>query len=78
MNTELNGWIEIEHCQTRGPCLQRWDQLEPIRMPDNHPDIARFCAACQRSVFLCSNSEDYRRHKALGRCLALPVGLKVA
>jgi len=33
----------------------------------------RFCAACERSVYLCQTDEDLAKHSALGRCVALEV-----
>lgn len=74
MHIEPSGWIEIEHCQARSSCMQRWDRLEPIRMPSGSTDVARFCSNCQRTVFLSRDADDYHRHSSLGRCVAqLPV-----
>lgn len=60
---------DIHHCPLAKRCRARWEKLEPVR-----GDLAiRFCAACERSVYLCQTAEDLARHSALGRCVALEV-----
>ena len=50
-------------------CRARWERLEPIQ---GDADI-RFCAACDRAVYLCRTEEDFSRHSALERCVALEI-----
>lgn len=66
----MNGFSwDILHCPLAKRCPARWQRLEPIQ---GDPSI-RFCAACERSLFLCQSDEDLSRHSALGRCVALEI-----
>ena len=60
---------DIHQCPLAKRCRARWEKLEPVP-----GDLAiRFCAACERSVYLCKTDEDLAKHSALGRCVALEV-----
>lgn len=59
----------IHHCPLAMRCHARWEKLEPVQ---GDPTI-RFCAACERSVYLCQTDEDLAKHSALQRCVALEV-----
>ena len=60
---------DIHQCPLAKRCRARWEKLEPVQ-----GDTAiRFCAACERSVYLCQTDEDLAKHSALGRCVALEV-----
>lgn len=60
---------DINHCPLAKRCRARWEQLEPVQ-----GDLTiRFCATCERSVYLCQSDEDLGKHSALGRCVALEI-----
>ncbi|AVP97762.1 hypothetical protein C7S18_11380 [Ahniella affigens] len=50
-------------------CHARWEKLEPVQGDDS----IRFCATCERSVYLCQTDADLAKHSALRRCVALEV-----
>lgn len=60
---------DIHQCPLAKLCRARWEKLEPVQGDTN----IRFCAACERSVYLCQTDEDLAKHSALGRCVALEV-----
>ena len=60
---------DIQHCPLAMRCRARWERLEPVQ---GYPAI-RFCATCDRAVYLCRTEEDFARHSALGRCVALEI-----
>ena len=60
---------DIQQCPLAKRCRARWDKLEPVQ----GDSTIRFCAACERSVYLCQTDEDLAKHRALGRCVALAV-----
>lgn len=60
---------DILQCPLAKRCRARWQKLEPVQ---GDPAI-RFCAACERSVYLCQTDEDLSKHSALGRCVALEI-----
>lgn len=60
---------DIQQCPLAKCCRARWDKLEPVQ----GDSTIRFCAACERSVYLCQTDEDLAKHRALGRCVALAV-----
>ena len=60
---------DIIKCPLAKRCRARWQKLEPVQ---GDPAI-RFCAACERSVYLCQTDEDLSKHSALGRCVALEI-----
>ncbi len=62
---------DILHCPLAKRCRARWQKLEPVQ---GDPAI-RFCAACERSVYLCQTDEDLSKHSALGRCVALEISV---
>lgn len=62
---------DIQHCPLAKRCRARWERLEPVQ---GDPSI-RFCAKCERSVYLCQTDEDLSKHAALGRCVALEVAM---
>lgn len=59
--------VSIERCGLVAPCRQKWDALEPLK---DQADV-RFCAQCQRAVFLVRDDAEFDRHAALGRCVAV-------
>ncbi len=60
---------DIQQCPLATRCHARWERLEPVQ---GDPAI-RFCAMCERAVYLCRTEEDFSRHSALGRCVAVEV-----
>jgi len=60
---------DIDQCPLAKRCRARWENLEPVQ----GDTTIRFCAACERSVYLCQTDEDLAKHSALGRCVALEV-----
>ena len=60
---------DIIQCPLAKRCRARWERLEPVQ---GEPAI-RFCATCERSVFLCQTDEELDQHSALGRCVALEI-----
>lgn len=60
---------DILQCPLAKRCRARWERLEPVQ---GDPAI-RFCATCERSVFLCQTDEELNQHSALGRCVALEI-----
>jgi|CXWL01.1.fsa_nt_gi hypothetical protein len=60
---------DILQCPLAKRCRARWERLEPVQ---GNTGI-RFCAACERSVFLCQTDEELSQHSALGRCVALEI-----
>ncbi len=60
---------DIQRCPLATRCRARWERLEAVQ---GDPAM-RFCAACDRAVYLCRTEEDFARHSALGRCVALEV-----
>lgn len=58
---------DIQRCPLAKRCRARWERLEPVQ---GDPAI-RFCAKCERSVYLCQTDEELDRNAALGRCVAL-------
>ena len=60
---------DILHCPLAKRCRARWQKLELVQ---GDPGI-RFCATCERSVFLCQTDEELDQHSALGRCVALEI-----
>ena len=60
---------DILQCPLAKRCSARWERLEPVQGDTG----IRFCAACERSVFLCQTDEELSKHSALGRCVALEI-----
>jgi hypothetical protein len=60
---------DIQQCPLAMRCRARWERLEKVQ---GDPAI-RFCATCERAVYLCRTDEDFARNSALGRCVALEV-----
>jgi len=61
-------WDNLQ-CPPAKRCRARRQKLEPVQ---GEPAIL-FCAACERSVYLCQTDEDLSKHSALGRCVALEI-----
>lgn len=61
---------DIHQCPLAKRCRARWERLEPVQ-----GDTAiRFCAACERSVYLPRPTRSWpSTASALGRCVALEV-----
>ncbi len=60
---------DILQCPLAKRCRARWERLEPVQGDTG----IRFCATCERSVFLCQTDEELSQHSALGRCVALEI-----
>ena len=60
---------DIHQCPLAKRCLARWERLEPVQ----GDPATRFCATCERLVYLCQTDEELSKHSALGRCVALEV-----
>lgn len=54
-------------CQFKFLCDKEWSDLRVIR---ETPGV-RFCADCEKAVFLCTNYEDLRKHTAESHCVAV-------
>jgi uncharacterized protein (TIGR02996 family) len=52
-------------------CPKRWEKLQPTG--DN---TVRFCQACQRKVFFCTDVHLAQRHRDQGECVALTPRLR--
>ena len=59
---------EIEDCplEFRLECPRKWLELYPTARPD-----VRFCASCDRDIYLCKDENEAIEHARLGRCIAV-------
>ena len=60
---------DIDHCPLANKCRARWQRLEPVQ----GDEAVRYCQHCERAVYLCRPTEEYKHHTGLGRCVALEV-----
>jgi len=62
--------IPIDKCTFEFVCPRTWDALACTNI-----ETIRFCAACERHVYLSRSKEEASENARQGRCVAVPVEL---
>ena len=59
--------LTVGNCAMTFVCFKRWDEL----VEDPNSVERRFCAVCERNVYLCRSTDEFARRGRAGECVAV-------